>query len=281
MGVGHYENFPVASLLVPARLRRPIAAIYRFARTADDLADEGDAPAQERLHALAELDRQLIDLAHGHAPDELLFRELDAAIRTYRLPFGYFHDLISAFSQDCVQTRYRDFAQLQDYARRSANPVGRLLLHLFGETSAEALHWSDLICSALQYINFWQDVAIDSGKQRIYLPLADMHAFEVEEAEIFQGVATDRFKRLLRFEVERTRAMLHEGAALGRLLRGRVGLEIRTIVAGGDTILQKIIALDYDVFRCRPVLRPPDWFAMLYRASFGDGSIRPRSAATT
>lgn len=277
MGVGHYENFPVASFLLPAPLRRPIAAIYRFARTADDLADEGDAPAGERLRALAELDRGLVHLEQGTLPDSPLLCDLDAVIRAHRLPIHYFHDLLSAFSQDCVQTRYRDFDQLQDYARRSANPVGRLLLHLFGETDTDAFRWSDLVCSALQYINFWQDVAVDIGKQRIYLPLDDMHAFGVDEHDIARGIATDPFKRLLRFEVERTRSMLHEGAALGRRLRGRVGLEIRTIVAGGDAILQKIITLDYDVFRCRPVLRAPDWIGMFYRASFGDGRIRTRA----
>lgn len=277
MAVGHYENFPVASLLLPAPLRRPIATIYRFARAADDLADEGDAPAEARLQALAVFDAELTRIEQGAAPQDPLFRDLADTIRAHRLPVGYFHDLLSAFSQDCVQTRYRDFAELQDYARRSANPVGRLLLHLFGETGADALRWSDLICSALQYINFWQDVAIDIRKQRIYLPLDELRAFGVEEADVERGVATDRIRKLLAFQVERTRAMLHEGAALGRLLRGRVGLEIRTIVAGGDTILQKIIAADYDVFRFRPILRGPDWLAMLYRASVGDGSIRARA----
>jgi len=278
MGVGHYENFPVASILLPTRLRRPIAAIYRFARTADDLADEGDAPAEERLRALAELDHQVHRLEQGETPTDDLFRELAAAIRAHQLPHRYFYDLISAFSQDCVTTRYCDFDALQDYARRSANPVGRLLLHLFGETGADAFRWSDLICSSLQYINFWQDVAIDIRKQRIYLPIEDMLRFGVDESDIVRCIATDRFKELLRFQVGRTRAMLHEGAALGRLLRGRAGMEIRTIVAGGDAILQKIIEADYDVFRSRPLLRPSDWLSMLYRASFGDGSIRTRSS---
>lgn len=277
MGVGHYENFPVASVLLPPRLRRPVAAIYRFARTADDIADEGDDPAQVRLAALADLDARLDRLERGEPAADPLFSELGETIRAYELPYRYFHDLLSAFSQDCVKTRYRDFDELQDYARRSANPVGRLLLHLFGDTDAVALGWSDNICSALQYINFWQDVAIDIRKQRIYLPLDDMAAHGVSENDIADGIATPRFKALLRFEVERTRRMLHEGAALGRRLPGRVGLEIRTIVAGGDTILQKIIAADYDVFRHRPVLRAGDWIPMLARASLGDGRIRART----
>jgi squalene synthase HpnC len=272
MGVGHYENFPVASLLLPAPLRQPIAAIYRFARTADDLADEGEAAAEDRLQALAHLDRNLTALEQGAFPADPLFSELGTVIRAHRLPTGYFHDLLSAFSQDCVKTRYQDFNELQDYARRSANPVGRLLLHLFGETSAEAFRQSDLICSALQYINFWQDVAIDIDKQRIYLPLADMQTFGVTEADIIRRTATDRFKALLAFQVDRTRTILREGAPLGRLLRGRVGLEIRTIVAGGDAILCKIIAADYDVFRFRPTLRTPDWLLVLYRAILGRAS---------
>jgi phytoene synthase len=278
MGVGHYENFPVASVLLPARLRQPIASIYRFARTADDIADEGDAPQEVRLQALAELDGKLDALARGEAVADPLFQSLGHTIRAHALPFGYFHDLLSAFSQDCVKTRYRDFDELQDYARRSANPVGRLLLHLFGDTAEAAFRWSDNICSALQYINFWQDVAIDIRKARIYLPMDDMTRFGVPESDLDDGRASAAFRALLEFEVQRTRRMLHEGANLGRRLPGRIGLEIRTIVAGGDAILQKIIEVDYDVFRHRPVLRPFDWIGMMMRACFGDGRMRAPTA---
>lgn len=278
MGVGHYENFPVASVLLPAHLRRPIASIYRFARTADDIADEGDAPPEIRLRALAELDAKLAALARGESAADPLFEELGHTIRTHQLPFGYFHDLLCAFSQDCVKTRYRDFDELQDYARRSANPVGRLLLHLFGDTAEEALRASDNICSALQYINFWQDIAIDIRKARIYLPLDDMARYGVTEADITRECTSPAFKALLAFEVQRTRRMLDDGAALGRRLPGRIGLEIRTIVAGGDAILQKIIEVDYDVFRRRPVLRPFDWIGMMTRACFGDGRMRAATA---
>lgn len=278
MGVGHYENFPVASVLLPARLRGPIATIYHFARTADDIADEGDAPPEVRLRALADLDAKLTALATGKGVDDPLFVALGRTIHAHRLPFGYFHDLLSAFSQDCVKTRYRDFDDLQDYARRSANPVGRLLLHLFGDTAEEALHSSDRICSALQYINFWQDVAIDIRKGRIYLPMDDVARFGVSESDIAQGFASSDFRALLAFEVQRTRDMLHAGAPLGRRLPGRIGLEIRTIVAGGDAILQKIIDVDYDVFRYRPVLKPFDWLGMMRRAIFSDGRIRTAAA---
>jgi phytoene synthase len=266
-------------VLLPARLRQPIAAIYRFARTADDIADEGDAPTEARLQALGALDAQLVAVARGEPVDDPLFTPLAHTIRAHRLPFGYFHDLLSAFAQDCVKTRYRDFDELQDYARRSANPVGRLLLHLFGDTAEASLRWSDRICSALQYINFWQDIAIDIRKARIYLPTDDMTRFGVPESDIAQGHATAAFKSLLAFQVQRTRQMLHEGAPLGRHLPGRIGLEIRTIVAGGDAILQKIIEVDYDVFRHRPVLRPLDWVGMMARACFGDGRMHAASVA--
>lgn len=279
MGVGHYENFPVASLLLPARLRRPVSAIYRFARTADDIADEGDFPASIRLQRLADFDSQLTRIEQAERVHEPLFEELAAVITHYRLPIAPFRDLLSAFSQDCVKTRYADFDQLRDYSRRSADPIGRLLLHLFDAYDADTVACSDRICTALQLINFWQDLAIDYAKDRIYLPLADMRRFAVTEAQLGRAEADCAFRALLRYEVERTRRLLHDGAALGQRLKGRVGLEIRMVVAGGDTILQKLIAADYDVFRRRPVLRPWDWISMLARSLGGDGRIAARYAA--
>ena len=274
MGVGHYENFPVASVLLPARLRHPVATLYRFARAADDIADEGDQSATERLRALDDFTRQLGHIERGEPLTDPLFLALADVIREHRLPLHYFHDLLGAYAQDCVKSRYRDFAELQAYARRSADPVGRLLLHLFGAADAKNLCDSDKICSALQFINFWQDVPIDFRKQRIYLPLEDMKAFGVTEADIAAGVATEPFRALLRFQIARTRALLHEGAALGRALSGRVGLEIRMVVAGGDSILQKLIDVKCDVFQKRPTLRVGDWMGMLVRAFTSDGTIR-------
>jgi phytoene synthase len=273
MGVGHYENFPVASLLLPARLRSPVAAIYHFARAADDLADEGDVPAAERLRRLHEFGEQLRRIERREPVEDPLFLALAAAIERHRLPLPPFHDLLDAFAQDCVQSRYARFGDLLDYSRRSANPVGRLLLHLFGAASSQTFACADRICSALQLINFWQDVALDFAKDRIYLPREDMQRFEVSEAHIAAAVATPQFRALLRFQIARTRSMLHEGAELGRILRGRIGLEIRMIVAGGDTILQKLLDADCDVFRQRPMLRAHDWLAMLMRSLAGDGRI--------
>jgi squalene synthase HpnC len=279
MAVGHYENFPVASLLLPAHLRRPVAAIYRFARSADDIADEGDLPAPERLRQLAEFDAQLTLIECGEPVHEPLFQELAAMIDRFHLPLAPLRDLLSAFSQDCVKPRYADFDELLDYSRRSANPIGRLLLHLFDADTADAVACSDRICTALQLINFWQDVAIDYAKGRIYLPLDDMRRYAVSEAQLGRGEANGAFQALMRHEVQRTRQLLHAGAALGQRLRGRIGLEIRMVVAGGDTILHKLIAADYDVFRRRPVLRAWDWISMLLRSLGGDGRISARYAA--
>ncbi|MPZ41931.1 MAG: squalene synthase HpnC [Betaproteobacteria bacterium] len=279
MAVGHYENFPVASLLLPAHLRRPVGAIYRFARSADDIADEGDFPAPVRLQGLAHFDSQLTLIERRERVHEPLFEELATMIDRFRLPIAPFRDLLSAFSQDCVKPRYADFAELLDYSRRSANPIGRLLLHLFDADAADTAVCSDRICTALQLINFWQDVAIDYTKGRIYLPLDDMRHFAVTEAQLGRREADAAFRALMRHEVERTRRLLHDGAALGHRLRGRIGLEIRMVIAGGDTILHKLIAADYDVFRRRPVLRAWDWISMLARALGGDGRISARYAA--
>ena len=273
MGVGHYENFPVASVLLPAHLRRPIAAIYRFARRADDLADEGDLSPLQRLHYLREYGEKLKRIEHGEQVEDPLFVELADVVSQYGLPLELFHSLLDAFSQDVVKSRYASFVELLDYSRRSADPVGRLLLHLFGATSPETCRHSDMICSALQFINFWQDVVLDYAKDRIYLPQQDMQSFGVTEAHLAAEKPCPQFRSLMQFQIERTRKMLYGGAALGRMLHGRIGLEIRMVVAGGDTILQKLLNSGCDVFRQRPVLRPSDWLSMFWRASFGDGRI--------
>ena len=266
MSVGHYENFPVASVLLPAPLRHPVALIYRFARSADDFADEGDLPAAERLAHLANYRQELRRLEAGTAPREALFTDLGQIVREYQLPLQLFHDLLDAFAQDVVPGRYADFAQLMDYCRRSANPVGRLLLHLFGAASGENLELSDAICSSLQLINFWQDVEIDWRKDRVYLPQDEMRRFGVTEDRIASGDASGPWPALMRFQVERARALMLSGAPLGRTLRGRIGLEIRTIVQGGLRILEKIDKAGGDVYHHRPELSAYDWPLLLFRA---------------
>jgi squalene synthase HpnC len=266
MSQKHYENFPVASVLLPAHLRRPVQLVYDFARQADDFADEGNWPPEVRLAKLAGFAREL-DSIEAATPTSLpLFAELAGIIHSNRLPVGLFRDLLSAFSQDVVKTRYADFGELMDYCRRSANPVGRILLHLFGTTDARSLARSDDICSSLQLINFWQDVAIDYRNNRIYLPSDEMAKYAVTESQIGNGNAGSNWRELMAFQFDRTRRMLLAGAPLGRTLPGRIGLELRMIVMGGLRMLDKLQACGGDVFRRRPVLRSFDWALMLYRS---------------
>ena len=264
MPVGHYENFPVASLLLPAALRRPVEVIYRFARSADDIADEGDDPPRARLEKLAAFRNELHNLASPKSP---LFAELGRIVGEHGLPLQLFHDLLDAFAQDVSKGRYADFAEVLDYCRRSANPVGRLLLHLFKRTADSNLRQSDAICSALQLVNFWQDVALDFAKGRIYLPQDEMARFGVTERHIAEQICDRAWRDLMVFQTERTRKMMLEGAALGRSLPGRIGLEIRATVQGGLRILEKIERAGCDVFRRRPVLHPLDWPLLLLRAA--------------
>jgi squalene synthase HpnC len=266
MSVGHYENFPVASVLLPARLRHPVGVIYRFARSADDFADEGEREPAERL-ALLDGYRDELQRMQAGTSQAALFLQLREVVLAHRLPVAPFHDLLDAFSQDVTKQRYRDFSELLDYCRRSANPVGRLMLHLYDQVSDEHLAWSDAICSALQLINFWQDVAIDWRKDRVYLPADEMARFGVTETHIRTANTGAEWKELMRFQIARARSMLLSGAPLATRLPGRIGLELRTIVQGGARILDKLDHRGGDVFRHRPVLRAWDWPVMLYRAA--------------
>lgn len=266
MAVDHYENFPVASVLLPPHLRRPVALIYRFAREADDFADEGDAPPPVRLQQLEAFGHQLTRIERGQPAEIPWFAELAAVMRQYELPVAPFRDLLSAFSQDVVKARYATYAEVLDYCRRSANPVGRLLLVLYGSAGTQHLAWSDATCTSLQLINFLQDVAIDYRKNRVYLPQDEMARFGIIEEHIARGATGERWQEFMRFQVERARALLTEGAPLGRALKGRIGLELRMIVAGGARILDKIEHVDGDVFNRRPMLRPYDWPLMLLRS---------------
>lgn len=268
MGINHYENFPVASVLLPGSLRRPVALIYRFARSADDFADEGDDPPEQRLYNLGRYQRELDIIENNESPQCPLFVELAQMIRQYHLPVDLFRDLLSAFSQDVVKGRYADFSEVLDYCRRSANPVGRLLLHLYQATDDVNFAQSDNICTSLQLINFLQDVQSDYRRNRIYFPLDEMKRFGVGEEQIARCDTSGAWNDFMHFQIDRAAAMLNAGAPLGRTLRGRVGLELRTIVCGGSRIVEKLRASSGDVFRQRPVLRPFDWLGMIYRATF-------------
>ena len=265
MAVDHYENFPVASLLLPPHLRRAVKDIYRFARSADDIADEGDAMPEERLKALQVYRCALQDIASGHTPPAA-FQDLAHTISQHALPLQPFFDLLSAFEQDIQQTRYADYETLLDYCRRSANPVGTLMLVLYNTTDAESLKQSDAICSSLQLINFLQDVAIDWKKGRVYLPAEDLTRFGVNLDAISKGVNDEAWCQLMQFEVDRCRELLNSGSLLGRTLSGRIGLELRLIIQGGLRILEKIEQAHFDVFRHRPRLTALDWVIMFWRA---------------
>jgi squalene synthase HpnC len=265
MSVGHYENFPVASILLPARLRDPVRIIYRFARSADDFADEGNFAPQERLTKLEGYRKELRCIQQNQPPQTPLFHALARIIQAYQLPLALFFDLLDAFSQDVSKLRYADFSEVMDYCRRSANPVGRLMLHLYGVPQQDDLPLSDAICSALQLINFWQDVAVDFRKNRIYLPQDEMVRFGITEAQIAAG-GGGRWPEFMHFQIARTRTMLQSGAPLAKRLPGRIGLELRMIVQGGLRILEKLDRVHGDVFHHRPVLHVWDWPLMLARA---------------
>lgn len=274
MSANHYENFPVASFLLPRHLRQAVLNIYRFARSADDIADEGEASDAERLQAL----QAYRDALHAciippaeqtvafSPPLDAIFTPLGQTIVDHRLPLQPFEDLLSAFEQDIVQKRYVDQAALNHYCERSANPVGRLMLHLYGAVTPDTLAQSDAICTALQRLNFLQDVAIDWQKRRIYLPQQELNRFAVTEESIATGQTGTAWKALMQEQVTSCRALLHFGQPLGRRLPGRIGLELRLIVQGGLRILEKLEHVKFDVFRHRPTLGAYDWALMLTRA---------------
>jgi len=266
VNVGHYENFPVASVFLPRRLRRPIQAIYRFARAADDIADEGDATPELRLAGLEGFRAQLRALERGEAATHPLFVELGEVIRQHSLPFQPFHDLLDAFAQDCSKTRYADFGEVMAYCRKSANPIGRLLLKLYGADTPRNQAYSDGICAALQIINFLQDVGVDWRKNRVYLPQDEMARYGISERQIAEGRTDGLWQVFMRAQIERARKLLAAGAPLGRVLKGRIGFEMRLIILGGERILYQLHRSHGDVFRQRPTLGPFDWLYMLWRA---------------
>lgn len=266
MSVNHYENFPVASLLLPRRFRHPVAQIYRFAREADDFADEGELADDVRITQLESFGAELRRIERGLAPEIPWFTTLAAVIRDYHLPLDAFHDLLSAFTQDVTRKRYANFDEVLDYCRRSANPVGRLLLELYGAATPHNVADSDAICSSLQLINFLQDIAVDFNKGRIYMPQDELARFQISETQIACGDAGGNWPAFMVFQIDRARTLLMGGAALGGRLDGRIGLELRMIVQGGNRILEKLLQAGGDVFRERPVLKWFDWPLLLARS---------------
>lgn len=275
----HYENFPVASLLLPRHLRTPVAAIYRFARSADDIADEGSASPEERHHRLQAYDAALNDIAAGRrlSPELApIFEPLRLEHQRIGLPLAPCHALLSAFMQDVQQTRYASYAELLDYCTRSANPIGHLMLYLFDADTAENRAMSDAICTALQLTNHWQDIAIDARKGaqgRIYLPQDELRLWGYADTDVCSGTAMRddplRWAEFMRFQTDRVRALFDLGAALPGVLgqrSWRIGQELRLTVAGGRWILAKIDAVNGNVFEQRPTLVWHDWLRLLVTA---------------
>ena len=266
MSVEHYENFPVASLLLPAHLRDAVKTIYIFARTADDFADEGHASTPERLSALDNYDHELDLILENKPSSSSLFQSLAKTISKHQLPITPFKDLLSAFKQDVVTTRYETYSELLDYCRRSANPVGRLMLSLYGKATAENLNKSDAICTALQLINFWQDVAIDWSKKRIYLPQEDLRTFQIQQESLESLTTSNQWPQMMRFQTQRAKELMLSGAPLHKELPLRLDWELRLVIQGGLRIIEKIEQVNGDIVNQRPVLKKWDWALLMWRA---------------
>ena len=271
--ITHYENFPVASWLCPAALQPPIAAIYAFARAADDMADEGDASPAQRLEQLQDYRLELHAIAKGQPPQPrwaTIFIPLQYQLQQWQLPVHLLDDLLSAFMQDVAKTRnqtsYADRAELLDYCRRSANPVGRLLLHLYGVHDDQALAQSDAICSALQLINFWQDLSEDIPRGRHYLTDADCARFNVSRTQLNALQLTLDIQRLIASNTAWARTLMQQGAPLVHRLPGRIGWELRLVVQGGLRILDKVQAQQGHNLHTRLTLHKTDVARMLWRA---------------
>ena len=272
-GVDHYENFPVASWLCPPRLRPPVAAIYGFARTADDIADEGTDPAPRRLSDLAAY-RDDLDACFAGRPDSGrwpgVFIPLRGALRDFKLPQRPLADLLSAFEQDVRKSAagagYANRAELLDYCRRSANPVGRLLLHLYGIDDSATQERSDAVCTALQLINFWQDVGLDVVRGRYYLPADDLQRHGLDPARPSSWPGHRESPALIAEFSHWARGLMESGAPIVHQVPGRAGWELRLVVQGGLRTLDRIGEMGFNTFAARPALGLGDLPVMLWRS---------------
>ena len=260
----HYENFPVGSFLLPREIRKPIRLVYAFARVADDIADEGDDTPEARVFQLEAWEGEFQRAMAGGSGDGF-FHDLAGMVARNRLPVSHFHELIEAFKMDARGTTYETFEDLKFYCRHSANPIGRILLHLFRSATDEHCRWSDAICTALQLTNFWQDLRVDIMRNRFYIPREDLERFGLTVADLRSPEEKSGVRSLLKFQVERTRAMFAEGRPLLGSIDKRFALELRLTVHGGMKILEKIAAQNYDVSR-RPTLSLYDRIHLLGRS---------------
>jgi len=249
----HYENFPVASFFIPREKRPYVWSVYAFARVADDFADEGDTPAHRRLEQLDRWGEYLNECYESKASHPI-FIALGETVRRFNIPKEPLANLLTAFRMDVTQNRFGSSSDLLYYCRHSANPVGQLVLHIFGNATDRTIALSDTICTALQLTNFWQDVAADWQKGRLYIPLEDCERFGYTEPDIESRVMDERFRKLMAFEVNRTRELFAAGKPLLREAPPALRFELNLTWRGGMKILEKIERLHYDVLHGRPVL---------------------------
>ena len=242
----HYENFTVGSLFLPKEIRRHFFNIYAYCRVCDDLADEtGDAELSLKL--LEWWKNELAECFAGR-PNHPVFKALRPTIEQFDLPIGPFEDLISAFVQDQTITRYQSYEQIMDYCRRSANPVGRIILYLLNYRDEARQLLSDFTCTALQLANFWQDIAVDYKKGRVYIPQEDLARFGYTEDELRNHIVNASFIHLMRFEIERTRELFERGAALHNLISGTGAVDVELFNQGGVELLKSIESSNYNIF---------------------------------
>lgn len=271
LAMSHYENFPVASRLLPKHLRQPIAVIYAFARRADDFADEGNLTSEERMAALDDFSNKLHlieqnEVVDDNSIEDTTFIALADVIKQHQLPISLFHDLLTAFKMDVTKTRYANFGEVMEYCRYSANPVGRLLLHLNKVTDEKSLGYSDAICSALQLTNFLQDISQDiEESNRIYIPQDEMEQYGVSEDDIRNKITNTASRKLIELQIRRTLKLMQAGAPLGKVLKGRMGLELRMTIMGGSRVLYKLNQQYGDVFS-RPRLNKWDIVWIIWKA---------------
>jgi len=266
----HYENFTLGSHLLPRHLRRHIAALYAFARTADDLADEEADPTR----ALAGLDawERELEACYAGTPHHPVFVALADTVRSFAIPIEPFRRLLTAFRMDVRFSGFATFDELLHYCAHSANPVGHLVLHLFGHGDGERQARSDDVCTALQLTNFWQDLAVDLRKGRVYLPREDMERFGYTPEDLGRHAVTPAFRELMAFQCERTRALFERGLALASMLERGRGREIRLFAGGGLAILERLEAVGYDAFTARPTLSRWAKMGLVARSLVGSGA---------